>query len=183
MIWADDDILIGFAQKDERAYEAIYKRYYKLVYNICYRITSNTQSCEDCSINVFTKLFQSHATFSTLGKMVGYIVTSARNISLNSLRNSKLRSAYEEDYSITLDEEWESINDELDYRFIRALKLIKEDMSNEPIRSVQVLKMLYFEKKTYFQIGEILGITFNTVSNLRAQGIIHLQKLISRESI
>lgn len=152
-----------------------------MVYGICYKITSNTQTCQDCSINAFTNLFMSNATFQSIGKMAGYLSVSARNITINATKYSEYRRRHDADYSFTK-EESEQLNDELDYLYIRALALIKEDMNASPIRSVQILKMLYFEEKTYAQIADILNVTPNTVSNLRAQGIIHLQKLINRET-
>lgn len=183
MIYTDNDILLGFAEKDQKIFEAIYKRYYYMVYSVCWKICDNMQECEDRVSLIFTHFFNGKAVFESIDKLEAYLCISARNNAYSAVRDAKYQRNKKIEYMNSVDEQWSIINDRLDHRYIKELKLIKESMENNPIRSIQVLKMIYFENKTYAQIEEILGITFSTVSNLRTQGIIHLQKLINRESI
>jgi RNA polymerase sigma factor (sigma-70 family) len=179
VIYSDNDILIGFAARDERIFEAIYIRYYPLVYGICRKIYDDTQDCEDNSIMVFTYLFSCETlTFDSISSLAGYLCKAARNKSFNTKRDKHRRA--EMSLNIPEDQEWGIINNELDYQYIRAMSIIKKAMSCYPTRGVQVLHMIYFEEKTHIQIAEELGISLRTVPNLRVQGLDYLLKRLSK---
>jgi len=177
--YSDSDILLGFANKDDSVFEAIYKEYYDMVYRVCFKITKNTQEAEDRTICAFNNLFEAKATFTSVDGIRTYLISFAWKRSLSFWARERRKKEILSEKSAT-DMYYEAFNDELDYQYLRAMSIIQKAMSCYPTRGVQVLHMIYFEEKTYIQIAEELSVTINTVSNMRKQGLDYLLKRLSK---
>jgi len=180
--YLNNDILLlsEFKLGIEKAYSEIFERFYTNVVFVCNKITKHLHEAQDNAIKSFEKLFRIKDSyiFNNLNDIKFFLFKIARRISLNSLRDRKFHDNVDKKSAINLYTQTDFLNDELDIEYLNALRNLKDNVFNLPIKSIKVLKMIYFENKTYVQIAELLNISPNTVGNLRVQGIKHLKKIM-----
>lgn len=69
----------------------IYSRNFDNVYHMCYLILRNSHDAEDITQNVFLKLYKTDIKFNDLNHEKGWLLLTAKNMSLNSLKHWKNR--------------------------------------------------------------------------------------------
>lgn len=69
----------------------IYNRNFNNVYHMCYMILKNPHDAEDITQNVFLKLYKSDIKFASTNHEKGWLLLTAKNMSINSLKHWKLR--------------------------------------------------------------------------------------------
>lgn len=72
-------------------FSEIYSRNFNNVYQICYMILKNSHDAEDITQNVFLKLYNSNTKFNDLNHEKGWLLLTAKNMSINSLKHWKTR--------------------------------------------------------------------------------------------
>jgi RNA polymerase sigma-70 factor (family 1) len=178
----DKALLNDLFNGNESAFREIYDRYYERLYLCCFGIVQRTQEAEDIVVITFSKLFERHADFQSLGQVQAWLFLTARNKCIDGLRSRRSSQAKLE-AAVQLDSpsmENQAINDELDALLVERLFQLIEEL---PKQSRQVIRLKYLEGLKYRDIGAKLNISPRTVENLLRYALEQLRTRMTSEKI
>ena len=156
------DILEGLKNKDEKAFELLFKTHYEALVRFVYKYMNNSEEAEEIVQDTFYTLWEKSEKISIQSSIKSYLYQAARNKSLNTIKHKNVQLKYantvlynsteaiEDDESIELDELQDKINQSLDLL---------------PPKCRKVFELSRFEEKKYKEIAEELDISIKTVEN------------------
>ena len=165
----DDSILwAAFKQGDRTAYEQIYQTYIRvlLVYGV--RILDNEETVRDTIQDLFIELWKSRETISETDNIKVYLFKALRYKLLKEMSktgNEDLDSALNTYQSLLKVYPHESFLIEEEHRS-EQLRKLNRALSNLPSRQHEVLHLRYFQNCSNEDIARIMGIQYQSVSNL-----------------
>ncbi|MFM7022046.1 MAG: RNA polymerase sigma factor [Flavobacteriales bacterium] len=154
---ADEIKIIQAAQKDIIFFRELYKRHFKAVFRFVYTRTANDEDLSaDITQQAFVKAMLNIHRYEYRGvPFIAWLYRIALNeINLHYRNSSKARS-------VSIDENVvksfiEEIDDDYSDVKLQALKLTLSDQDEEV---VQLIEMRFFEKRSFKELGEIMGIS------------------------
>ena len=174
----EDDLIQKISEKDLAAFQKLVDRHKTFVYNTCYNLIGNHQQAEETAQDVFLQVYKSASTFRHQSKVSTWLYSIAVNRSLNVIRRNR-RSRWIK--SLTAEEIEESRGKEpdklLEKKEMKALLKAAVDSLPEKQRTVFILNK--YENLSAKEIGEILGISSNSVEVRIHRAKINLQKKLS----
>ena len=81
----------GSLLRTNEEFTQIYNRNFNNVFHMCYLILKNTHDAEDITQEVFTKLYNNEIRFNDLNHEKYWLLLTAKNMSLNSIKRWKSR--------------------------------------------------------------------------------------------
>src|ERR1700681_3181922 len=93
------DVLQRFNRKETGARSWVYNKHYSAVYSLVRKITSGSADSKDLTAIVFLKLLEYEGRFESLDKIKYFLYTTAKNTSIDYLRQQQLR--HEKNYEIS----------------------------------------------------------------------------------
>ena len=184
-----DHALIRRAQKgDQQAMSLLYGRYRGKVLNYVYRFTGNRATAEELTQETFLRVVHNLPRYRPTGSVAGWIYRIAKNLSLNTLRDSK------EDLEISLDEplvlgDEESVNraeaianpgPRPDQEAVRSEqeRAIQRSLLKISPRYREAVILCDVEGYPYREVAQILNCSINTVASRLARGRAQLARLL-----
>jgi RNA polymerase sigma-70 factor (ECF subfamily) len=167
---SDNELIRLLKCKDPYVHDELIRRYQKKLFVYIYRFVGNKEEAEDLLQNVFFKVYKYCKDFDTGRKFSSWIYRIAHNEAVNYIKRKNIKKFISlEDFVSSKDrietksdakspmEVW--ISKELRNSMEKALKELPEKYS-------EVLKMRYFEEKSYDEISRKLKKPVNTVGTL-----------------
>jgi RNA polymerase sigma factor (sigma-70 family) len=145
-------------QGDSRAFTELYHRYAKELYNSIFRIVQHTGEAEDLLQESFVVAFQQLHQFEQRSSFGAWIKRIAINKAISSLRKKKIR--FEELAPDPSLKEEEGIDEAT---FILKVEAVKKAIASLPEGYRTVVNLYLFDQLPQEEIGELLGISHNTV--------------------
>lgn len=87
----EDELLSKAAGGDHHAFRILYDRYYNKIYAFTLHLLKTDQLAEDVTQETFLKLWKEGYALTQIRNLEGFLVTIARNRSLDLLRRTKLQ--------------------------------------------------------------------------------------------
>jgi len=161
----------------------LYERYTHLLFTVCYKYLGNEADAEDTVMLVFEKLFDLLKK-SEINNFKSWIYTITKNECLMQLRHNKSGERIIEDNLKKLESEiMESValNHLLsagdgEHR-IRYLETAINSLSSE---QKQCIELFYLNEKSYREIEQITGFTYNEVKSHIQNGKRNLKQMMER---
>ena len=101
----DDRLVTALERRDQRALETLYDRYGDYVYSVCLRMVGDVQLAEDLTQEVFLRLWRRPDLYDVRrGRFVTWLLSVARNRSIDERRSRGRRFRYETPPSLTGEE-------------------------------------------------------------------------------
>ena len=162
-------------QGDRQGLKDIYSEYGKMIYQCCIGILHNTQDAEDVTADFFLKLWNIADTYCFGGKHNRWLVTIARNMSLDLLkkRSREQLAAEDEDYGADSPDDSVSTEDTVTGGMAVADALERLEQTEREIISMKVLADM-----TFRDIAAVLGKPMGTVTWKYHNAILKLKKFI-----
>ena len=153
--------------RNKSLYEIIFRSNYLQLYYLALRYVGDEDVARDIVGDAFFMTLKKIDGIST-DKLKGYLYTCVRNMCLKHIASSKR--------SVSIDTAGTAIisDDDID-RWIereRRLEEIEEEIEKMPERTRFVLQQCYYEKHTYREVADMLGITTDGVKK-------HISKALS----
>lgn len=149
-------------------FEKLFKELYTTLCHFAYVFTNDYDSAQEIAQDVFINLWQKRETIDPKRSIKSYLFTSAKNRSLNYIRdNKKFRSQYlDVDLELEIPVEDKDIFSEKEKkdRIDRALDKL-------PQKCREVFELSRFEEMKYKDIAEKLNISIKTVE-------VHMSKAL-----
>ncbi len=160
----DDELMDRLSSRDLAAFEALYDRFGDLVYSVCLRVVGDTYIAEDVTQDVFVRVWQRPEQFDVRrGKFVTWLLSVARNRSIDHRRSQSRRMRHEALPSI--DEEEDVLPSE-DERDDPALQTVLADECAAVRKALEVLPP---EQKLAIQLAYFGGLTQQEIANKLGQ--------------
>ena len=154
---ADEWSIIQAAQKDIRFFRELYQRHFKTIFRFVHVRTGNDQDLSaDLTQQTFVKAMANITRYENRGvPFVAWLYRIALNeINLHYRNNTKTRTVSIEESVV------KEFIEEIDEDFSDVkLQALKQTLSEQEEEVVQLIEMRFFEKRSFKELGEILGIT------------------------
>ena len=158
------------AQKDETAFEQVFKTHFKRLHAYAFTILRDEVEAEEIIQQVFFKLWERKVrkdsfgeNLSLTGSVSAYLYRAVHNESLNYLKHQKVRSNHQLHVAYNMKNEVEHpakkvIAGELEKKIHSALNELPEQCRT-------IFQMSRFDELKYREIADKLGISVKTVEN------------------
>ena len=151
------------AQKDETAFEQLFKTYFKRLHAYAFTILRDEVEAEEMVQQVFFKLWERNENLSLTGSVSAYLYRAVHNESLNYLKHQKVRSNHQLHVAYSMKNEVEHpakkvMAGELEKKIHTALNELPEQCRT-------IFQMSRFDELKYREIADKLGISVKTVEN------------------
>jgi RNA polymerase sigma-70 factor (ECF subfamily) len=184
---SDGELIIVTHTQNREAYKELFSRYQKKLFTYIFHLIGNKDEVEDILQSVFSKTYKNIKNFDTSRKFSSWIYRIAHNEAVNFLKRKSKR------YTVS----WEDITtskDKLDTATADKLpdeKWLQQEISEEikgaleklPQKYQEILKMRYFQEKSYEDIGLILKKPVNTVGTLINRAKKKLLSVVKQEKL
>jgi RNA polymerase sigma-70 factor, ECF subfamily len=159
----DKGLVHLLSQRDEKAFEQVFKEHYKPLHAYAFTLLNDDAAAEEMVQNVFFKLWERTEALTITGSVGAYLYRAVHNESLNYLKYQKVRSEHSLRVSYHMDGRGESAT-----RAVQVKELeekIRTALSELPEGCRTVFQLSRFEDMKYSQIADTLGISVKTVEN------------------
>ena len=151
------------AQKDETAFEQVFKTHFKRLHAYAFTILRDEVEAEEMVQQVFFKLWERNENLTLTGSVSAYLYRAVHNESLNYLKHRKVRSNHQLHVAYSMKNEVEHpakkvMAGELEKKIHTALNELPEQCRT-------IFQMSRFDELKYREIADKLGISVKTVEN------------------
>ena len=164
-------------QKDETAFEQVFKTHFKRLHAYAFTILRDEVEAEEMVQQVFFKLWERNETLSLTGSVSAYLYRAVHNESLNYIKHQKVRSNHQLHVAYSMKNEAEHpakkvIAGELEKKIHSALNELPEQCRT-------IFQMSRFDELKYREIADKLGISVKTVENQMGKALKLLRQKLA----
>lgn len=151
------------AQRDETAFEQVFKTHFKRLHAYAFTILRDEVEAEEMVQQVFFRLWERNENLSLTGSVSAYLYRAVHNESLNYIKHQKVRSNHQLHIAYSMKNEVEHpakkvMAGELEKKIHSALNELPEQCRT-------IFQMSRFDELKYREIADKLGISVKTVEN------------------
>jgi RNA polymerase sigma-70 factor (ECF subfamily) len=173
----DEMSLIEIAKKDPRQFAPLYKKYHEAIFRYVYKRVDDEEAAYDITSSVFVKALASLPKYEFRGvPFSSWLFRIAKSELYQSFRDKKAQRTVSLD-SVTIvqfiDELNEDFSEEQRTTLLNSLQLLKE-------HQLQLIEMRFFEKRSFKEIGEIVGLTENNAKVKTFRALVKLKEIFNR---
>jgi RNA polymerase sigma-70 factor (ECF subfamily) len=173
----DEMSLIEIAKKDPRQFAPLYKKYHEAIFRYVYKRVDDEEAAYDITSCVFVKALASLPKYEFRGvPFSSWLFRIAKSELYQSFRDKKAQRTVSLD-SVTIvqfiDELNEDFSEEQRVILLNSLKLLKD-------HQLQLIEMRFFEKRSFKEIGEIVGLTENNAKVKTFRALVKLKEIFNK---
>ena len=173
LVLQEELIIIEKAKMNPQFFAPIYNRYYESIFRYIYKRVDEQEAAFDITSNVFVKALGALNKFEFRGvPFSSWLFRIAKSELYQSFRDKKASRTINID-SVTIvqivDEICDDQSEENRQKLLTSLTLLKEN-------ELQLIEMRFFEKRSFREIGEILGLTENNAKVKTFRALVKLKK-------
>lgn len=142
------------------------------------RMMNGKEEVSDLTQDVFLKVFERWGEFETEENAKAFLYISARNLCFDRLRRRQAENNYQSQYF----QEEESLSSTFLQEVMRqeTARILYAAIDRLPEQTRKVI-LLGLEGNSNEQVGELLGVSINTVKTLKKNGYSILREMLSKE--
>lgn len=165
----DNDVITKVQHGDVDFFDCIIARYEQRIFRYIMRFVKNPDEARDLTQIVFIKALNHIATFDTEKKFSSWVYRIAHNETMNWLnrRNANRTVSIDDVESGAMHDIADSANIALEEWFQVELRdALRDALAQMPVQYAEVLRMKYFEDRSYKEISDILDKPVSSVGTL-----------------
>lgn len=171
-----ETLISQFQNKNEKAFESLYKMYGESMLGIIYNIVRDHDIAEEILQDVFVKAWNNSSSYSAeKGRFFTWILNIARNAAIDKTRSKSFKNSkrnLDAEYFVDILQTSESLEDSTDAigikKFVKKLgKKCKE-----------VIELLYFKGYTQKEASDTLDMPIGTIKTRNRNCINELRDLV-----
>lgn len=155
-------LMKAFHNRDERAFKFIFEHMYTRLCLHTYKIIDNEDEACDMVSEKFIYVFNNPEKFSSIGRIMNFMLISLRNAAYDKLSRIKTEQKSKKEFWIASDSYEELFKEELPDDL---QKIITESVNKLPPRCRDVFKLRYFQELDCNQICDVMHMKYQTVLN------------------
>ncbi|MCG9132583.1 RNA polymerase sigma factor [Candidatus Poribacteria bacterium] len=158
-------ILVG----DENAFATLIEKYQRQVHALAFRKVRDFQTAEDITQETFLRVHQKLATLNDPAKFSGWLYAIVNHLCIAWYRENRLQTASLQEIYIS------EIETDVYSRYIatehaKTTDVVQQDLVKRLLTKLkesdrEVITLHYFEEMTSSEIGELLGVSENTIKS------------------
>lgn len=160
----------------EIAFERAFKEHFKALHAYAFTIIKDEENAEEIVQNVFFKLWEKKEQMEAITSLKAYLYKATYNDSLNFLKHTKVRAAYET-YVKSSNSEGSNAIDTLSTKELQAK--IDKALNELPEQCRTIFQMSRFEELKYREIADQLGLSVKTVENQMGKALKVLREKLA----
>jgi len=170
----DTQLMVRFAEGDERAFDRIVENFRNQVFGIIHRYVGDWAAAEDCSQEVFLRIYRLKSSYTPTARLSTLVYRITTNLCLNVVRDASKRQAVSLDaphgpegppLGATLEHaSAEAPGDALEAR--ERAEMVWKALSRIPDRQRIALILHRFEALSYAEIAQALETNVDAVKAL-----------------
>lgn len=158
----EEGLIERIAAGERELFGELVLRHQDFIFNVVSKYVRIEEEARDLTQEVFLKAYENLEKFRGESKVSSWLYRIAANLSLNwSERRAGRETQLDDEFAETLAAP-PDLSDEARERE-QALALIAEALEEMPEKYRAVIKLHYFEDKSYQEIADALGLPMNTV--------------------
>ena len=178
---SDEELIEGFQNGDNQAFNEIVHRYKDLLYNFIVRMIKDHSHAEDIVQETFMRVFNNRHRYKKIARFTTWIYTIAINLTKTELRKQSIRHFL----SLSADDGGKTI--ELADHKVDLEKVAEGKIVNEYVRAAilklpknyrEVVVLRDIQELSYNEISTILDLPLGTVKSRVNRGRIRLQNIL-----
>jgi len=175
----DELIIIERAKKNPAHFAPLYKKYHEAIFRYVFKRVDEEESAYDITSCVFVKALVNLPRYEYRGiPFSSWLFRIAKSELYQSFRDKKAQRTISID-SIQIGRVLEEFNiDEAEHKrevLLKVLPMLKE-------KPLQLIEMRFFERRSFREIGEILGLTENNAKVKTFRALIKLKELYAQHN-
>jgi RNA polymerase sigma factor (sigma-70 family) len=173
---SDSEIISEFRRGDQKAFSRIFDDLFSRLYVFCMNLVRDDDEAEDIAIKTFSKLFERHGGFDSMGAIRAFLYKTAKNASFDHLKKARRLSARQQKFLALVegDDNLEHVQVYMDH-----MAELYRAMSKLPENSRRVLEMIYLDGMKYQDVAQELQISETAVGNRRHYALKKLRELLA----
>ena len=160
----------------EVVFEKVFKEHFKALHAYAYTILKDEDDAEEIVQNVFFKLWEKREQMNEISSLKAYLYRATYNESLNFLKHTKVRAAYET-YIKSSMSEGDNAADKLGVKELQ--QKINKALNELPEQCRTIFQMSRFEEMKYREIAEQLKLSVKTVENQMGKALRVLREKLA----
>ncbi len=175
--WAE--LVRSIAAGDQRALHALYERTHRLVFTLIVRITSNRETAEELTLDVFHDVWRRASTYDAAGgSVVGWIMNQARSRAIDRLRFEQRKKRVNPHADSPLPTTFgRDPHEALDLR--EQGRLLRSALSVLTPDERQAIEAAFFSELTYDEVAARLNQPLGTVKTRIRSGLGKLRQALA----
>lgn len=179
----DDFALVSRSRKgDDKAFETLVRAYQKLVYNVIYQMTRDHDATRDLTQEAFLRAYRALPGFQADRSFKPWLLTIARNATLNHLRRGRVMSENSLDELMESNSAMEpvarqSVEEEVEVRL--STSALNRALDDLPIKQKEVFVLRYQHDLPYDEIAAVTGTTLSSVKSLLFRARDNLRRALN----
>lgn len=172
----DDELLKRMRDGDTAALGMLYVRYAPSVSDFAARFMGKNDEISDVTHNIFCTLWDNRQSISNIDSLKAYLFRMTRNAIFQVYRHRQIVNEYQTDFLKTNDDttpDLESVITTAD-----LLEMINLRIEQMPEIQRRIFRMSRFEKKTYAEIAQEVGLSPKSVQRYISLALAELRKLV-----
>ncbi len=165
----DNDVIMKVQNGDVDFFDCIIARYEQRIFRYIMRFVKNPDEARDLTQIVFIKALNHISTFDTEKKFSSWVYRIAHNETMNWLnrRNTNRTVSIDDVESGAVHDIADSTHIALEEWFQVELRdALRDALEQMPAQYAEVLRMQYFDDKSYKEISDVLGKPVSSVGTL-----------------
>lgn len=173
----DNELFARICQKDQKAFEQLYRMHYKRLLILAYQYVKNEETSEEIVNDVLMKIWMEAPRLKIAHSLGAYLSRSVVNRSLNMIRQQNRLIAKQGQYQADTSgqDQQEDAAGVLEEQLLR----LEQVLAGLPPQCKKILMMSKFEKRKQQEIADHLNISVKTVKNQLTIGFEKIRKAIS----
>lgn len=171
-------IIASFREGDEKVFAGIYDTFYGPLYYFIQRILNDTGETEEVVADTFLKLWRLRANFETLQNVKAFLYITARNASLNTLKQKKEYARRNEEVGYLLMQHMDGPSQQDEIKAEVITRLLHE-IDNLPAQCRRIFQLSVLEGLNNSEIAAKMDLTLQTVKNQKTRGLKMLKESIA----
>jgi RNA polymerase sigma factor (sigma-70 family) len=154
---------------DENAFATLIEKYQRQVHALAFRKVGNFQTAEDITQETFLRVHQKLATLNDPAKFSGWLYAIVNHLCIAWYRENRLQTESLQEIYIS------EIETDVYSRYIatehaKTTDVVQQDLVKRLLTKLkesdrEVITLHYFEEMTSSEIGELLGVSENTIKS------------------
>lgn len=165
------------AKGDQKAFEFFFEKYYQNLCNFVNIYIQNAVISEEIVQDIFVHFWEKKGAINIDKSVKSYLFQSSKNMSLNYIRNDKIREIAHKKIKTNSNISISSTESYLDTEQLQLI--ITASVNNLPSRCREVFLLIKNENLSYKEIAEKMDISVKTVENQMSIALKNLKGLLS----
>ena len=171
----DGRLMQAFMAGDDDAFSALFDRHNERLYLYSARLLGNSTSAEDVIQEVWERVIRLRAEPQEIHNPAGFLLTIARNLSLNLLKKKKRQRLLEQEVKRESLQEVRVGSDDLK-------DIVIEGLNSLPMKYREVLVLNLYSGYNFDEIAEMLEISTDAAWKRASRGRKELRDILLRHS-